>query len=394
MNSSALTLSNMDEQKLHDFMKALPKTDLHCHLDGSLRIETVSELAQKPENRSLAERLGYQLPEDCSPDNLASLLYPGVDCESLEDYLLAFDITCAVLQNSENLERAAYELAMDCFAENIWYLEVRFAPQRHIHDELDGMGVLRAVNAGLARAELETGIKATIIVCAMRHFSKDISYFHRKVREVYPFSTAKELASHCSLEVARLAVEARRLELKRVVAFDLAGPEANFPPSHHTKAFYETINFLLPATVHAGEGYGPESIREAITYLNAQRIGHGTRVLEEESDALLDYIRDHRIGIEVCLTSNLQTKAVASLEDHPWNRLLEAEVRVSLCTDNRLVSGVSLTDEYTLAHRHFGFTPELLRRVVLYGFKSAFIAYGERRSLLLRAKRRLIELGL
>ena len=93
MNSSALTLSNMDEQKLHDFMKALPKTDLHCHLDGSLRIETVSELAQKPENRSLAERLGHQLPEDCSPDNLASLLYPGVDCESLEDYLLAFDIT-------------------------------------------------------------------------------------------------------------------------------------------------------------------------------------------------------------------------------------------------------------------------------------------------------------
>jgi adenosine deaminase len=165
-------------------------------------------------------------------------------------------------------------------------------------------------------------------------------------------------------------------------------------PSHHTKAFYEISNALLNATVHAGEAYGPESILEAICYLNAQRIGHGTRVMENNSSRLLEYIRDRRIGVEVCLTSNLQTKAIDSLEKHPYRTFIEQEVRAPLCTDNRLVSGVDLTHEYVLAHKTFNFTPDELRRTILYGFKSAFCSYADRRDLLLRAKQRLIELGL
>ena len=208
-------------EELRSFMRSLPKTDLHCHLDGSLRIKTVSELASQPEIRARAERYGYSLPEDTSEANIGGLLFPGKDCESLEDYLLAFDITCAVLQSPETLERAAYELAQDCARENIWYLEVRFAPQRHINDEMDGMAVMKAVNDGLERAERDTGIKTGIIVCAMRHYAEEISFYHRKVRDVYPFSTAKELGSHCSLETARLAVMARKSGMNRVVAFDL-----------------------------------------------------------------------------------------------------------------------------------------------------------------------------
>jgi adenosine deaminase len=396
MNGAKIDLNTLDEAAIQEFMFALPKTDLHCHLDGSMRISTVRELAKTPENRALAESLGYSLPEDCSEKNLSKLLFPGHDCESLEDYLLAFDITCGVLQNAENLERAAYELAIDCYAENIWYLEVRFAPQRHIHDHLNGMEVMKAVDRGLDRAEKETkgGIKSRIIVCAMRHYAEGISYYHRKVREVYPYSTAKELASHCSLETARLAVQARKAGLYRIVAFDLAGPEANFPPSHHTKAFYEITNVLMASTVHAGEGYGPKSIREAITHLNANRIGHGTRVLEEDNLCLLHYLRDRRIAVEVCLTSNLQTKAISSLDKHPWRAFLDNEIRAPLCTDNRLVSGVTLTHEYILAHKHFNFTRNELRRTILYGFKSAFVAYADRRELLLKAKQRLVELGL
>jgi len=387
-------LAALEGEALVDFMRSLPKTDLHCHLDGSVRISTICDLARDKGNRALAERLGYWLPEEIEEEAMGTMLYPGKDCKSLEDYLRAFDVICAVLQTPESLERVAYELAVDCAAENIRYLEVRFAPQRHIHDDFSGMQVLEAVDRGLARAEAECNIKTAIIVCAMRHYAEGIGYYHRRVREVYEYSTPKELASHCSLEIARLAVAAKKNGLPRVVAFDLAGPEANFPPSHHTLAFYEIINNLMCSTVHAGEAYGPKSIRDAVTYLNANRIGHGTRVLDEGDGELLGFLRDQRIAVEVCLTSNLQTKAIKSLDDHPFRSFLEAEVRASLCTDNRLVSGVTLTDEYVLAQKAFRFSAKELRRTVLYGFKAAFVSYQDRRKLLLEAKQELISLGL
>ncbi|MEZ6184608.1 MAG: adenosine deaminase family protein [Planctomycetota bacterium] len=386
------TLSDADRDQL---FLALPKTDLHCHLDGSLRPETVSELAQRPEIRELAQRLGYSLPEDTSVETLRKVLCPGLECGSLEEYLLPFDIICGVLQTKETLERAAYELAMDAAAENVWYLEVRFAPQRHIHKDLSGIDVIRAVSDGLARAEEETGgrVLTGILICAMRNYHESISNLHRAVREAFPYATQRELGSSLSLAAARLAVEAKRQGLHRVVGFDLAGAEADFPPSHHREAFSFCIDNFLNITVHAGEGYGPASIQEAVTYLNAQRIGHGTRILEE-GDGLLEYLRDRRVTVEVCLTSNLQTKAIQSLDDHPFRRFLEEEVRAPLCTDNRMVSDVKVTDEYRLAYQHFKLSPKEIRKTVLYGFKAAFVPYSRRRQLLLAAKARLRELGL
>lgn len=388
-------LALLSARERHELFLALPKTDLHCHLDGSLRVPTVRELASDRSVRALAERLGYRLPSDLSEEHLQKVLAPGVDCQSLEEYLLPFDIICGVLQTREALARAAYELAMDCAAENVWYLEVRFAPQRHIHAELSGIEVIRAVDEGLKRAEQETQgrILTGILICAMRNYHESISDYHRRVRSTFPYATSRELGSLCSLAAARLAVEAKRAGIERVVGFDLAGAEANFPPSHHQQAFSWCIDNFLNITVHAGEGYGPASIQEAVTYLNAQRIGHGTRILEH-GDGLLTYLRDRRVAVEVCLTSNLQTKAIKSLDEHPFRRFLEEEVRAPLCTDNRLVSNVTLTHEYELAWRHFNLTPREIRKTVLYGFKAAFVPYSKRRHLLLAAKARLRELGL
>lgn len=387
-------LAQLDQAARGELFRALPKTDLHCHLDGSLRVETVAELAADPQVRALAARLGYTLPEDTDPEVLGRILMPGVDCKSLEEYLRPFDVICGVLQTHEALERAAYELAVDAAAENCWYLEVRFAPQRHIHDQLSGVDVLRAVDAGLARAERETGgrVQAVILVCALRNFHASIGDYHRKVRAVFPQATDRELGRLCSLDAARLAVAAKRAGVERIVGFDLAGAEASYPPSHHREAFHWCIDHFLNITVHAGEGYGPASIQEAVTYLNAQRIGHGTRILEEGPD-LLCYLRDRRVAVEVCLTSNLQTKAIGSLDQHPFRRMLTEEVRAPLCTDNRLVSGVDLTHEYLLAWQHFGLTPREIRKTVLYGFKAAFVPYERRRQLLLTAKAHLRKLG-
>lgn len=374
---------------------ALPKTDLHCHLDGSLRVETVAELAADPATRRLADQLGYSLPEDTDVEKLRTMLRPGLNCSSLEEYLLPFDVICGVLQTKESLERAAYELAMDCYAENVWYLEVRFAPQRHIHSGLTGVEVLQAVDAGLERAERETGggIQAAILVCAMRNYHESIGFYHRSVRNTFPYADDRELGHLCSLAAARLAVDAKRQGVARVVGFDLAGAEANFPPHHHRAAFHYCIDNFLNITVHAGEGYGPESIQEAVTYLNAQRVGHGTRVLEQ-GEELVSYLRDRRVTVEVCLTSNLQTKAIQSLADHPFRQLLDLEVRAPLCTDNRMVSDVTLTDEYRLAWENFHLSPKEIRKTVLYGFKAAFVPYERRRELLLAAKARLRDLGL
>ncbi len=387
-------LARLNDAQRLELFRALPKTDLHCHLDGSLRVETVAELAADPQVRALAERLGYALPEDTDPEALRKVLMPGLDCQSLEEYLLPFDVICGVLQTPETLERAAYELACDAAAENVWYLEVRFAPQRHIHADLSGVDVLRAVDAGLARAERETGgrVQSAILVCAMRNFHESIGDYHRKVRAVFPHATDRELGSFCSLGAARLAVAAKEAGVERIVGFDLAGAEASYPPSHHREAFHWCIDNFLNITVHAGEGYGPASIQEAVTYLNAQRIGHGTRILEE-GDGLLRYLRDRRVTVEVCLSSNLQTKAIPSLDQHPFRSMLEEEVRAPLCTDNRLVSGIDLTNEYRLAWEHFRLTPREIRKTILYGFKAAFVPYERRRQLLLAAKARLRELG-
>jgi adenosine deaminase len=285
---------------------------------------------------------------------------------------------------------------MDAYAENVWYVEVRFAPMRHVNPYMDGRKVIACVDRGLDRAEKATGgnIVTGIVICAMRNFVKDMSNYHADISRLYQFSTTRELAQQVSLETARLAVACRQEGINRIVGFDLAGPEKNYPPHHHAEAFHEIMNSLMNITVHAGEAYGPPSVQQAVTYLSAHRIGHGTRLCEKGGEALLEYVRDHRILIEICLTSNLQTGAARSLASHPFRALLDREIRVSLCTDNRLISNTTVTDELLLAHRAFGMDASEIRRTLLYGFKAAFLPYDERRRLLLKARAALRQTGI
>jgi adenosine deaminase len=228
----------------------------------------------------------------------------------------------------------------------------------------------------------------------MRNFGRELSPYYASLAQMHPHCTPKELAQLVCLETARLAVRCREQGMPRIVGFDLAGAERNHPPHHYTQAFYQIINALMNITVHAGEAYGPESVRQAVCYLGANRIGHGTRLVGKQAQKLVDYIRDHRILVEVCLTSNLQTKAVSHLSRHPFKEFLDSEVRVTLCTDNRLISDTTVTNELFLATRAYNLNAHDVRRTILYGFKGAFLPYDKRRKLLLEARAELRTLGL
>lgn len=340
----------------YDFVKQLPKAELHCHLDGSMRTSTIIELAKQYQ---------VQLPSD-DPEVLKAILEVGENCTSLEEYLKAFDITCSVLQTHDSLTRATYELAEDCAAENIRYLEIRFSPILHLNKGMKLTEVVDAVLYGKIMAEKKFNIKIGIIICGMRHF-----------------------APEKSLILAELAVAYKN---RGVVGFDLAGAEENFPAKKHQEAFHLIITNNINTTVHAGEAYGPESIHQAIHYLSANRIGHGTR-LRENGD-LLNYVNDHRIPLEMCITSNVQTKAVETWENHPIKFYFDFGLRVTLNTDNRLVSKTTLTDEYMIAINKFGFTPDELKYLIINGFKSAFLPLNEKVSMIKSVTKELEEMGL
>ena len=323
---------------------AMPKVDLHCHLDGSLRLESIPEMA---------EAAGVKLPTE-NPEELSRILLLGRNTNSLEEYLKAFDLTLLVLQTEENLERAAYELAEDCHQENAWVLEVRFSPLLHLENGLKPAEVVDAVLAGLRRAERDFGIHCGVIICGMR-----------------------QMPATTSIRMAELCIAYKN---RGVVAFDLAGPERSYPPKHHVEAFYLILNNNINCTIHAGEGYGPESISQALHYCGAHRIGHGTR-LRENGD-LLNYVNDHRIPLEMCLTSNVQTRSVTSIEEHPFGFYFDYNLRVTLNTDNRLMSGCTITDEYLLAAETFGLNMYHLQSIVIQGFKSSFLPHRTKRRLL------------
>lgn len=323
-----------------EFVHSLPKAELHCHLDGSLRPKTIIELA---------EAQGIQLPYT-EEEKLTKFLEAGPHCRSLEEYLKPFEITCSVLQTAEALERATYELAEDCFKENIWYLEIRFSPILHINNGMKLTDVVEAVLRGKKRAERDYHIRIGIIICGMRNFDP-----------------AK------SLILAELCVAFKN---RGVVGFDLAGAEENFPAKDHKEAFYLIVNNNINTTVHAGEAYGPESIHQALHYVSANRIGHGTR-LREDGD-LLNYVNDHRIPLEMCITSNVQTKAVDSYDKHPVKFYFDCGIRVTLNTDNRLISATTLTDEYMIAIEKFDVNSDELKYLILNGFKSAFLPLKEK----------------
>jgi len=300
----------------------------------------------------LAAERGAPLPSR-DPRALAEHMLVS-DAHSLEEYLARFVLTLGVMQDAEALERIAYELVEDHARENVRYLEVRFCPALCTRDGLTVHEVLEAVLRGIARGESDFQVRARVIVCALRTLDPMVS-----------------------VEMAALALAYRD---RGVAAFDLAGAEAGNPVVDHLEAFRLVADAGLPCTVHAGEGFGPPSIRQAVHLAGASRIGHGTRLLEDpELEAL---VLARGIPLEVCLTSNVQTTVAPSYALHPARRYFDLGIPVVLCTDNRLMSGVGVTDEYAHARDHLGFGWDELVRVARTGFEVAYVDAWERAVLL------------
>jgi adenosine deaminase len=331
----------------------LPKAELHVHLDGSLRPETMIELARHAR---------VDLPSR-DPEQLGRYMLVD-DAEHLEDYLARFELTIALLQTPEAIERVAYEMVEDAGRDNLRYLEVRYCPLLSTRQGLDMDAVVAAEWRGLQRGMADFGIPARIINCSLRHYDPDLS-----------------------VQIAEHSVRCRE---QGVVAFDLAGGEAGRPPGVHGEAFDIAVRGLLRVTVHAGEAWGPASIAEAIHRCHADRIGHGTRL--HEKPALQDYVRDRQLLIETNITSNLQTRAVGRAAEHPVRRYYDAGLAVTLCTDSWLMSGVSLSDEYWLAHTELGFTREEIDDMILSACAGAFLPLPERQDLFDRVSDELEEL--
>jgi adenosine deaminase len=337
----------MTDDTTRELLRRLPKAELHVHLDGSLRPETMLDLAdqfEKPMPAATAEELREYMTVS--------------DARNLEDYLERFAITLSVMQTEPALERIAYELAEDASRDGVRYIEVRYAPVLNVREGLSLEQAVEAPLRGLARAERELGIKGRVIVTAIRNMAPSVSQ-----------------------ELAELAVAYRH---QGVVGFDLAGGEAGNPAKAHAKAFEYARCHDLACTCHAGEGDGAESVREAVHVCGAHRLGHATRLIEDTS--LTDYCNDRRIALEICLTSNVQTHATESYATHPFREYFNRGLNVVLNTDNRLMSGVTLTDEYVHAAESLEFSFDELARVALNGFESSFLPYDERLRLIADAE--------
>ncbi len=329
-----------------EFIRSLPKTELHCHLDGSLRLDTILDIAEKDK---------ITLPTR-DKDTLRKMVSVGNKKVTLSEYIEMFKIPLSVLQTPEALSRAAYELAEDAKKENTLYIEVRYSPILHTERGLIPMETVDAVLKGLKQAEEDFKIKTGVIICGMRNISPEISY-----------------------QLAELTVAYKN---HGVVGFDLAGVEENFPAKKHKEAFYLILDNNINTTLHAGEDYGPESIHQAVHYCGAHRIGHGVR-LKEDGD-LLNYINDHRIALEICLTSNVHTGSVKNYESHPFKFYYDYGLRVTLNTDNRLISNTTLTKEYMLAHKYYNFGISDFKEIIIGGFKSAFMPHRIRTNIIKR----------
>jgi adenosine deaminase len=333
------------------YFEQLPKTDLHVHLDGSLRLSTILELAEEG---------GIELPA-MDPEGLRKAMHLGENTGSLVEYLKAFDITLKVLQTEKSLYRAAYELAEDAAAENVRYMEVRYAPMLHTRQGLRLTMVVEAVLAGLRAAQKDYGILSNVIICGIRNISPELS-----------------------LEMAQLCVAYKN---RGVIAFDLAGAEYDHPAKHHLEAFQLVRDNNICVTIHAGEAYGPESIHQAIHVCGAHRIGHGCR-LREDGD-LLHYVNDHRITLECCPSSNVQTGAVRDLASHPLKLYYDLGLRVTVNTDNRLITDTTVSRELWLVHTQMKIGPEEINHIVLNGFKAGFLPFHVRQQLLREASEEL-----
>lgn len=327
-----------------DVIRRLPKAELHCHLDGSLRPRTVLELAQEQ---------GVKLPTT-NLVKLTRLMQAGKRTRNLGDYLKIFDITLSVMQQKEALYRTAYELVEDCAAENVRHLEVRYSPILHRLKRLPYEDIVDPVIAGLRDAGVKHNMSTGVIICGIRSMGPKVS-----------------------MALAELAVAYKG---RGVLAFDLAGQERDYPAKAHRDAFQLILKHNINSTVHGGEAFGSASIAQALHYCGAHRIGHGTR-LKEDPD-LMRYVRDHRVPLEMCLSSNIQTRAVNRIQDHPCGEYFRQGLRVTLNTDNRLMSATTVSEEIALAAKAFKFSPYEIKRIVLNGFKSAFMPYPQKARML------------
>jgi adenosine deaminase len=302
----------------------------------------------------LAREYRVTLPRD-DADALRDFMRVD-DARTLEDYLMRFDTTLSVMQTEEALERMAYELAIDVAAEGVRYLEMRFAPPLNTLQGLTLQQTVEAPLRGIAKAQREADIMARVIVCSLRHYDPALS-----------------------LQLAHLAVDYKD---RGVVGFDLAGGELGNPASRHAAAFEYCKEHGLSCTCHAGEGDGADSIRQAVHDCHAHRIGHATRLLEDP--ALMDEVHERGIALELCLTSNVQTRATDRYETHPLKQFLARGMNVCLNTDNRLMSGTTLVDEYHHAATHCDCTFDELAGMALDGFRSAFLPDDEKRAMVMR----------
>ncbi|HEY0021238.1 MAG TPA: adenosine deaminase [Longimicrobium sp.] len=337
----------MATEVTRELLHRLPKAELHVHLDGSLRPETMLELAAE---------YGKPMPVS-DAEGLRDYMHVK-DARNLVEYLDRFAITLSVMQTEYALERIAYELAEDLAGENVRYAEIRYSPILNSEGGLPLTAIVDAPLRGLERARADFGIETAIIICGIRNMDP---------------STSRDLAD---LTVA--------YKDRGVVAFDLAGAEYNYPAKKHKDAFYTVINKNMAATIHAGEAYGAESIHQALHYCRANRIGHGTRLFEDPD--LLRFMNDFRVPIEICLTSNVQTRAVESFEKHPLRMYYDEGLVLSLNTDNRLMSATTVTEEYWRAHQHLGFTWNELVDIAMMGFDSAFMHRAQKLEMRNRVK--------
>ena len=334
-----------------EVIKTVPKVLLHDHLDGGLRTTTLIELAKD---------LKYTKLPTTDPGELADWFHRGANKGNLVEYLQGFEHTCALMQTKESLFRVAYEMMEDMKNDNVCYVETRFAPVFHTQKGLWYDQIVQSVLDGLNKGKEDFGVGYGLIICGMRNMKN-------------------------TLEFAELALNFRN---KGVVGFDLAGEEGGYPPKKHIEAFQTIQRANFNITIHAGEAFGKESIWQAIQWCGAHRIGHGTRILDDlvtdksgsvmSMGDLANYILDKRIPIEICLLSNVHTGAIDRIENHPFANLYKNRFRVTINTDDRLMSDTTMTKEFLTAIEHFGLNLEDVEKITINSMKSAFIPYNER----------------
>jgi len=373
-----------------DFLKEMPKSDLHLHLDGSMRLKSLIEMSKKTNTNLPAQ----------SEEGLRELVFKE-SYSSLGEYLTGFQYTCDIMRDLENIERTAYELAVDNQNEGVNYIEVRFAPQLLV-DHSKGLTietVLDACNNGLLKAQKEynnssqvkSGEKPEfhygIITCAMRMFGPSgFSPYYTNLFRMMNYAKPMQVIIMAAMEMVRSSVKLRDTKGIPIVGIDLAGQEEGYPAGKFKEVYEYAHKNFMNKTVHAGEAYGAESIFEAITECYADRIGHGYSLFSPDQildknivdknkfiSDLASFMADKRTVIEVCLTSNMQTNpTIKDIKNHKFKDMLENRMATTLCTDNRLVSNTTVSKEYRLALDHFDIPYKRLKDIVAYGFKKSF----------------------